>query len=176
MASALSSDDPCVFIEPVAQYFERQDGVPIEHYEIPIGKDYEIPIGKARIDRPGNDVTIVAYGNAVGIAGQAADTLEAEGISAEIIDLRSLKPWDEETVIDSVSKTSRLVVVHEAPISGGLGAEIIATVTEKACDLLATPPRRVGHADIVWAPAKMEPYSMIDPTRVVHAVKEVLED
>jgi 2-oxoisovalerate dehydrogenase E1 component len=168
LASALSSDDPCVFIEPVAQYFERQEGVPVDHYEI--------PIGKARIDRPGSDVTIVAYGNAVGIAGTAAETLASEGIEAEIIDLRTLKPWDEDTVIDSITRTGRLVVVHEAPISGGLGAEIIATVMEKAGDRLFVPPVRVGHADIIWAPAKMEPYSMIDPSRVVHAAKQVLED
>jgi len=79
-------------------------------------------------------------------------------------------------VIESVTRTGRLVVVHEAPISGGLGAEIIATVMEKAGDRLFAPPVRVGHADIIWAPAKMEPYSMIDPSRVVHAAQQVLED
>jgi 2-oxoisovalerate dehydrogenase E1 component len=168
LASALKSDDPCVFIEPVAKYFERQEGVPLEHYEI--------PIGKARIAREGSDVTIVAYGNAVGIAEAAAETLDSDGVSAEIIDLRSLKPWDEAGIIDSVTKTGRLVVVHEAPVSGGLGAEIIATVMEKAGDRLFAPPVRVAHADMVWAPAKMEPYSMIDPSRVVNAVHTVMED
>ena len=168
LASALKSDDPCVFIEPVAQYFERQEGVPLEHYEI--------PIGKARIAREGSDVTIVAYGNAVGIAEKAAETLDQDGVSVEVIDLRSLKPWDEAGVIDSVTKTGRLVVVHEAPVSGGLGAEIIATVMEKAGDRLFTPPIRVAHADMVWAPAKMEPYSMIEPSRVVNAVNTVMED
>ena len=168
LASALKSDDPCVFIEPVAQYFERQEGVPLEHYEI--------PIGKARIAREGSDVTIVAYGNAVGIAETAAGTLDAEGVSVEVIDLRSLKPWDAAGVIESVTKTGRLVVVHEAPVSGGLGAEIIATVMEKAGDRLFTPPVRVAHADMVWAPAKMEPYSMIEPSRVVNAVNTGMED
>jgi 2-oxoisovalerate dehydrogenase E1 component len=168
LASALNSDDPCVFFEPVVQYFERQEGVPVEHYEI--------PIGRARIAREGEDVTIVAYGNAVGIAEVAAETLEADGVSVEVIDLRTLKPWDEETVIGSVSKTGRLVVVHEAPVSGGLGAEIIASVMEKAGDRLFVPPVRVAHADMVWAPAKMEPYSMIEPSRVVNAVRTVMED
>ena len=168
LASALKSDDPCVFFEPVAQYFERQEGVPVEHYEI--------PIGKARIACEGSDVTVVAYGNAVGIAERAAETLAGEGTSVEVIDLRSLKPWDEPTVIGSVAKTGRLVVVHEAPLSGGLGAEIIATVMEKAGDRLFSPPVRVAHADMVWAPAKMEPYSMIDPSRVVSAVHQVMED
>jgi 2-oxoisovalerate dehydrogenase E1 component len=168
MAAALASDDPCVFIEPVAQYFERQEGVPVEHYEI--------PIGKARIARAGGDATVVAYGNAVGIAEKAAQTLLDEGVSIEIIDLRTLKPWDEQAVIDSVAKTGRLVIAHEAPLSGGLGAEIIATVMEKAGDRLFSPPVRVAHADMVWAPAKMEPYSMIDPSRVAAAVRTVLED
>jgi len=168
LASALKSDDPCVFFEPVAQYFERQEGVPVEHYEI--------PIGRARIAREGEDVTVVAYGNAVGIAETAAQTLEADGVSVEVIDLRTLKPWDEETVVASVGKTGRLVVVHEAPVSGGLGAEIIATVMEKAGDRLFVPPVRVAHADMVWAPAKMEPYSMIEPSRVISAVNTVMED
>jgi pyruvate dehydrogenase E1 component beta subunit len=168
MASALKSDDPVMFFEPVAQYFSRQDGVPVEHYEL--------PIGKARIHRSGTDVTVVAYGNAVGIASAAAESLEQAGISIEVIDLRTLKPWDESCVIESVARTGRLVVVHEAPVSGGLGAEIIATVMEKAGDSLFSPPRRVAHADIVWAPAKMEPYSLIEPARVVAAVVAVMED
>lgn len=168
MASALKSEDPVVFFEPVAQYFERQEGVPVDHYEF--------AIGKARIHRAGTDVTVVAYGNAVGIADAAAETLQEQGISAEVIDLRTLKPWDEESVIESIDKTGRLVVVHEAPVTGGLGGEIIATVMEKAGDRLFTPPVRVGHADIVWAPAKMEPYSMIEPSRVVRAVQTVMED
>ncbi|NNJ66278.1 MAG: alpha-ketoacid dehydrogenase subunit beta, partial [Xanthomonadales bacterium] len=168
MASALKSDDPVVFFEPVAQYFTRQEGVPVGHYEL--------PIGKARIDRNGTDVTVVAYGNAVGIAAEAAESLAQDGVSAEVIDLRTLKPWDEDCVIESVGRTGRLVVVHEAPVSFGLGAEIVATVMEKAGDRLFSPPVRVGHADIVWAPAKMEPYSMIAPERVVRAVKTVMED
>lgn len=168
LASALKSDDPVVFFEPIARYFERQEGVPVDHYEI--------PIGKARIERPGTDVTVVAYGNAVGISATAAESLGDEGVSVEVIDLRTLKPWDEETVIASVRKTGRLVVVHEAPLSGGLGAEILATVMEKGGYWLETPPVRVGHADIPWAPAKLEPYSMIEPTRVVQACRMVLED
>ena len=168
MASALKSEDPVLFFEPVAQYFTKQDGVPVDHYEL--------PIGKARIHRAGSDVTVVAYGNAVGIADEAAEQLAGQDVSAEVIDLRTLKPWDESTVIESVAKTGRLVVVHEAPVSGGLGGEIIATVMEKAGDLLFAPPVRVGHADIVWAPAKMEPYSMISPDRVAAAIRTVMED
>lgn len=168
MASALQSDDPVIFFEPVAQYFVREKGVPVEQYSI--------PIGRAKVVREGTDLTVVAYGNAVGIAGRAADILAGEGISMELIDLRTLRPWDEQTVLDSVSHTGRLVVAHEAPLTGGLGAEIVATVVEKAGDLLETPPARVGHADLAWAPAKLEPYSMIAPERIVNAARRVLEN
>jgi 2-oxoisovalerate dehydrogenase E1 component len=167
LAAALESDDPVVFFEPIARYFVKED-VPVQHYTI--------PIGKARVARGGRDVTLLAYGNAVHICMSAASTLASDGVDAEVIDLRSLKPWDEDAVIASVEKTGRLVVVHEAPLSGGWGAEIVATVTEKAGDTLETPPVRVGHPDIPWAPAKLEPHSMIEPERVVAAVRSVLVD
>ena len=166
MAAAMESDDPVIFFEPVAQYFVRQEGVPVDHYTI--------PIGKARLVREGNDVTIVTYGNAVYVVQEAAASLAEMGISVEIIDLRTLRPWDEETVLVSLGKTGRLVVVHEAPITGGPGAEIIARVSEKAADLLETPPVRVGHADLPWGPVKLEPYSMLAPNRVVQAARTVM--
>ena len=168
LAAALESEDPVIFFEPIVKYFTKYDDVPVEHYTI--------PIGKARIARPGTDVTIVTYGNTVGISEQAAEQLEDHGISVEVIDLRSIKPWDEQCVLDSVEKTGRLVVVHEAAKSGGFGAEIIATVMEKGGYLLETPPVRVAHADMPWAVAKLEPYSMISPERVANAVRKVMED
>jgi len=168
LAAALESEEPVIFFEPIAKYFTRYDDVPVEHYTI--------PIGKARIAREGTDVTIVTYGNTVGISEQAAAQLEDQGISVEIIDLRSIKPWDEQCVLDSIEKTGRLVVVHEAAKSGGFGAEIIATVMEKGGYLLETPPVRVAHADMPWAVAKLEPYSMITPERVANAVRTVMED
>ena len=168
MAAAMESEDPVIFFEPVVKYFERQEGVPVDHFTI--------PIGKARIAREGSHATIVTYGNAVGISERAAEQLEAEGVSVEVIDLRTLRPWDEDAVLASVQKTGRLVVVHEAAKSGGFGAEIIATVVEKAGDYLETPPVRVAHADMPWAVAKLEPHSMISPERVASAVRAVLED
>jgi 2-oxoisovalerate dehydrogenase E1 component len=168
MAAALESEDPVIFFEPIVRYFTKQDDIPVNHYTI--------PIGKARIAREGSDVTIVTYGNAVGLSEKAADQLTTEGISTEVIDLRTLKPWDEECVLASIGKTGRLVVVHEAAKSGGFGAEIVATVTEKAGDLLETPPARVAHADMPWAVAKLEPYSMIQPERITNAVRTVMED
>jgi pyruvate dehydrogenase E1 component beta subunit len=168
MAAALESEDPVIFFEPVVKYFERQDDIPVEHYVV--------PIGRAKIAREGSHATIVTYGNAVGISQDAAVLLEEQGVSVEVIDLRTLKPWDEEAVLASIRKTGRLVVVHEAAKSGGFGAEIIATVTEKAGDFLETPPVRVAHADMPWAVAKLEPHSMITPERVANAIRNVMED
>jgi len=168
LAAALESENPVIFFEPIVKYFTRYDDVPVGHYTI--------PLGKARNARAGTDVTIVTYGNAVGISEQAATQLQEQGVSVEIIDLRTIKPWDEQCVLDSIEKTGRLVVVHEAAKSGGFGAEIIATVMEKGGYLLETPPLRVAHADMPWAVAKLEPFSMIDPERVVGAVRRVMED
>ncbi len=168
LATALESEDPVIFFEPIVKYFTRYDDVPVDHYTI--------PIGKARIARAGTDATIVTYGNTVSISEQAAAQLQDQGISVEVIDLRSIKPWDEQCVLDSIEKTGRLVVVHEAAKSGGFGAEIIATVMEKGGFLLETPPVRVAHADMPWAVAKLEPYSMIQPERIAHAVRTVMED
>ena len=168
MAAALESEDPVVFFEPVVQYFVKQDGVPVDHYTI--------PIGKARIARPGSDVTIVTYGNAVGVSERAAEELAANQIDAEVIDLRTLKPWDRPAVLESITKTGRLVVAHEAPVLGGFGAEVVATVAELAGDRLETPPVRVGHPDMVWGQAKLEAYSKIAPKDIVDAVRRVMED
>jgi 2-oxoisovalerate dehydrogenase E1 component len=168
MAASLESEDPVVFFEPVLLYFVKHDGIPTDHYTI--------PLGKARIAREGGDVSIVAYGNAVNIAMQAAESMESDGISAEVIDLRTLKPWDREAVLESVAKTGRLVVAHEAPVIGGFGSEVVATVMEKGGYLLETPPVRVGHPDMVWGQAKLEAYSKLTPDRIIDAVRRVRED
>ena len=168
LAAALESEDPVIFFEPIVKYFTRYDDVPVEHYTI--------PLGKARIAREGNDATIVTYGNTVSISEQAAAQLQDQGVSVEVIDLRTIKPWDEQCVLESIEKTGRLVVVHEAAKSGGFGAEIIATVMEKAGYLLETPPVRVAHADMPWAVAKLEPFSMISSERIAIAVRKVMED
>jgi len=168
MAAALEYDDPVVFFEPVLLYFVKHEGVPVDHYTI--------PIGKARVVREGTDLTIVAYGNAVNIANQAAEQLAADGVSTEIIDLRTLKPWDRPTVLESVAETGRLVVAHEAAVIGGFGAEVVATVTEHAGYLLESPPVRVGHPDMVWGQAKLEAYSKISPNAIIDAARRVLED
>lgn len=167
MASAIESDEPIIFFEPIAQYFVKAKAVPVDHYTI--------PIGKAKTVREGTDVTMVTYGNPVYSCMEAADILAADGVSAEIIDLRTLKPWDEDAVLDSIKRTGRLVVVHEAVKSGGLGAEIVATASEKACDWLETPPVRVAHPDMVWGVSKLETYSIISVSAIIKAARQTLE-
>lgn len=133
--ASVADPDPVIFVENKALYAVAGDLNPGENPQ---------EIGRARIARAGNDVTVVSYGAAVHTALSAAQTLQAEGISAEVIDLRSLQPWDEEAVFKSVTRTHRLVIVHEAVRSFGVGAEIAARVAEDAFDELDAPIVRIG--------------------------------
>ena len=112
--------------------------------EVPDDPDFTIPIGKAAVAREGSDVTAVVYGIMVSRALEAAETLEKEGISLEVIDLRSISPWDKETVLNSVRKTGRAVIAHEAVRQAGFGAEISATIAEEAFSSLKAPVERIG--------------------------------
>jgi len=163
MEAALASPDPVVFLEPIPLYRGLKEEVPVE--------PYELPIGRAVVRKEGTDVTVVTYGPPVHESLKAAEALEAEGISAEVIDLRTLYPWDTETVMASVEKTGRLVVAHETHITGGFGSEIAATVAEKGAYFLEAPPVRVGHMDVFWGPAQLEPYSMITPDRIAAGIR-----
>ena len=136
LKSAIRCDDPVIFME-------HKDSWDVEG-EIPDGGDKTVPIGKAKIIRPGEDLTIVTWSGAVQVALQAAEAAAGKGVSVEIVDLRSLWPWDKEAVFQSVEKTRRLVVLHEAVKVCGFGAEVAATVSEKMGDRLATPFRRLG--------------------------------
>lgn len=136
LKSAIRYDDPVVFLEHKFMYRRVKGEVPEE--------EYLIPIGCADVKREGSDLTIVATGAMVHQALDAARTLDQEGISAEVVDPRTLLPLDEETILNSVRKTGKLVIVHEAPVTGGYGAEIAATVAEKALDYLDAPILRVG--------------------------------
>lgn len=108
LLSSIRSPDPVVFFEPKALYRAAVE-------EVPVG-DYMVPLGKAKVTREGTDVTIVAWGNQVNVAAKAADMAAEQGISVEIIDLRTLLPWDTETVFSSVIKTGKLIITHEAPV------------------------------------------------------------
>ena len=139
LLSAIFDPNPVVVVEEMLLYWMQG--------EVPDG-DYRIPIGKARVVIPGKDCTIVTYGEAVYTALEAAKTLSGEGISLEVVDLRSLVPLDRGCLLDSVSRTGRLVVLHDATKFGGFGAEISAIVAEEAFDMLKAPVKRVAAPDI----------------------------
>jgi pyruvate dehydrogenase E1 component beta subunit len=140
LKAAIRTPNPVVFLEHKLLY-GKKGGVP--------EGEYIVPIGKADVKRPGDAVTIVATGLMVDRALGAARTLAGEGISAEVIDLRSIQPLDEDTILASVEKTGRLVVVHEAPVRGGFGGEVAAVVANKALGFLDAPIQRVGAP---WTP------------------------
>lgn len=140
MIAAIRDDNPCVFLEHKLLYLGKPQPVP--------EAAYELPIGRAAIKREGSDVTIVAILNMVDRALKAADELEKDGISVEVVDPRTLRPLDMDTIITSVQKTSRCLVVHEAWRTGGIGAEIAAEINEKAFDWLDAPVTRLGARDV----------------------------
>ncbi|MBL8067824.1 MAG: alpha-ketoacid dehydrogenase subunit beta [Armatimonadetes bacterium] len=141
MKAALRDPNP-VLVYEIKDLYRRRE---IE--EVLPEEDYIVPIGKARIAREGDDVTIVTYGQNVYHALAAADEIQKEGFSAEVIDIRSLVPLDEETIIESLKKTNRLVVVNEAPMTCGFAGEIMSRMTEKAFEYLDAPPARITRMD-----------------------------
>jgi len=144
LKAAIRDDNPVVFLENELMY-----GVKFRVSDEVRDKDFVIPIGKAKIMRPGKDVTIVTFSKAVGASLEAAAILEKKGISAEVINLRTIRPLDRDTIINSVKKTSRLVTVEEGWPQSGVGAEIIALVNDtEAFDYLDAPPVRITGADI----------------------------
>ena len=144
-------------------------------FEMPADDDLVVPIGKARIARPGTDVSIAAYSMMVGHALEAADILAGEGIEAEVIDLRSLRPLDTETLITSVKKTNRLVTAEEGWAVAGIGAELAAVTMEQAFDWLDAPVTRVTAADVPLPyAANLEKLALPQPEDIVAAAKAVL--
>merc|ERR1712000_103970 len=136
LLASIRDKNPVVFFEPKQLYRSSVE-------EVPDG-DYEIELGKARIVRQGNDVTIVGYGSQIHVLTAAAELAEAElGVQCEVIDLQTLLPWDEDTVAESVNRTGRLLVSHEAPKTGGFAGEIIATIQDRCFLRLEAPPARV---------------------------------
>jgi pyruvate dehydrogenase E1 component subunit beta len=140
LRGAVRDDDPVIYIESLALYDTKG--------EVPEGDDYTVPIGVAEVKRAGTDVTVVSYSRMTVIALQVAQTLEQEGISVEVLDLRSLRPLDRPTILDSVRKTNRAVVIEEDWRSYGVGAEIAATIQEEAFDYLDAPVQRVAGVEV----------------------------
>jgi pyruvate dehydrogenase E1 component beta subunit len=172
LKAAIRDPNPVVFLEHEMLY-----GL---EFDVPDGVDWVVPIGKAKVRRPlpedfrGSGVTIVAHSRMVGMALQAAEILAGEGIEAEVVDLRTLRPLDHETVVESVKKTNRLVTVEEGWGPMGVGAEVIARVLEHAFDYLDAPPARVHQEDVPMPyAANLEALSLPSVDKIVKAAKAV---
>ncbi len=166
---AIACDDPVLYFEPKRRYHvkgEVDELTPLDDAR---------PMGTAKIVMPGTDVTLVSYGPLVQTAKDAAVAASDEGVSVEVIDLRSLAPVDFDTVVASVRKTGRLVVTHEAAQSGGLGAEVSASITERCFYYLEHAPVRVTGHDIPYPPAKLEQYHVPDLDRILDGVDRVMD-
>jgi pyruvate dehydrogenase E1 component beta subunit len=166
LKSAIRSNDPIMFIEHATLYQVRG--------EVPDG-DYLVPLGKSTVQRPGRDVTIVTYSKMLEISLKAADQLAKEGIEAEIVDLRSLRPLDMEPVIESFKRTNRAVVVEEGWPSFGIGAEVSARIYEQAFDYVDAPIKRVAQKEVPLPYNRnLEQMALPQVADVIAAVKEVL--
>jgi pyruvate/2-oxoglutarate/acetoin dehydrogenase E1 component len=167
LAAALTGDDPVIFLEPKVLYRSKREEVPTEHYTL--------PIGRARTRREGTDLTLVTYGGAVPTSLEAAIRVETEGISTEVIDLRTLFPWDRETVFTSVEKTGRLLCVQEAQGAGGVAAEVSAAVAERCIYSLESPIVRITGFDAPWPQFHIEAHALLDAHRVVEGIRRVMD-
>ncbi|TFG46169.1 MAG: pyruvate dehydrogenase complex E1 component subunit beta [Gemmatimonadales bacterium] len=166
LKSAIRDDDPVVFIEGEMLYNVKG--------EVPEG-EHLVPIGKADVKRAGSDVTLVCYSKTVTVALKAADQLAAEGINAEVVDLRTIRPMDTETVLNSVGRTHRCVVVEEGWSFAGVGAQVVDVIQQYAFDELDAPVLRVTGADVQMPYNKqLERAAKADPAKVIAAVKRVL--
>ena len=169
LKSAIRGDDPVIYFEHKRLYRWIKG-------EIPDG-DFTVPIGKAAVRKKGTDVTLVGYGLMYHRAAEAVAALEKDGISAELIDMRTLLPWDRETIFESVKKTSRVVLVQESSKTGGVMAEVSASITEEVFDYLDAPVTRVCGLDVPAVPfaPPMEHFFLPNADKITRAVKKVLE-
>lgn len=167
LKSAIRSDDPVIFLEHKRTYRLVRGEVPDE--------DYTLPIGKADVKRAGDDLTVIAYGLMVHYCLEAARTLAEEGVEAEVVDLRTLTPLDRETVLESVRKTSKAMVVHEDSLTYGVGGEIVATIVSEAFDDLDAPVVRVAGPDVPEMPFSpaLEAEFMPSPEKIAQAMRDL---
>lgn len=170
LQQAIASDDPVIFFEPKRQYHAKGE------VDLDAPAADAAPMGLAQVVRAGTDATILAYGNMVKTALDAAEAAADEGRSLEVIDLRFLSPVDYDTVCASVRRTGRVVVVHEASREAGVGAEVIASITEKCFTWLESAPLRVTGHDVPYPPAKLEKFHLPDLDRILDAVDRLLEE
>ncbi len=167
LKAAIRDDDPVLFIEHATLYQSKG--------EVPDDEDFLVPIGVSDVKRTGKDVTIVSYSKGLQLSLEAADKLEKEGIDAEVIDLRTLRPLDTRPIVESVKKTNRMVVVEEGWRAYGVGAEVASRVTELAFDYLDAPVRRVAQAEVPLPyNRRLEQMALPQVPDIINAVKDVM--
>ena len=167
LRAAIRDPNPVIVLENEILYGQT--------FECPTAEDFVLPIGQAKVERPGTHVTIVAYSIMVGVAMKAAEALAAEGIEAEVVNLRTLRPLDTATIVESVKKTGRLVTVEEGWPYAGIGAEVAMTAIEHCFDWLDAPPVRVAGLDVPLPyAANLEKLALPQPAWVVEAVKKIV--
>lgn len=167
LISAIEDPDPVIFLEPKRLYRMKKEEVPEEIYRV--------PLSKANVVKEGNEISIIAWGAMVPVALDAAEHVEKEGVSAEVIDLRTIAPFDIEAITSSVEKTGRVVIVHEAPKLFGAGAEIAAQIAERNILHLLAPIQRVTGYDIIPPLAKLEDFNYPNSEKVVRAIHKTME-
>jgi 2-oxoisovalerate dehydrogenase E1 component beta subunit len=167
LRSSIRDDDPVLFLEHKKMYRSVRGDVP--------ETDYTVPLGKARISHPGTQMTLIAYGLMAHYALEAADAVADEGISVEVVDLRTLRPLDKETLLDSVRKTGKCLIVYEDNRFGGYGAEIAAIVAEEAFDYLDGPVTRIAGPDVPGVPYNhvLEDWFMVNPEKIADAIRKL---
>jgi 2-oxoisovalerate dehydrogenase E1 component beta subunit len=166
LRQSVESDDPVIFLEPKRRYWDKA--------EVDPGGSAPIGLHQARVVRTGRDVTLIAYGPMVKVALEAAAAAEEDGRSLEVVDVRSLSPVDFDTLADSVRRTGRAVVVHEAPVFLGMGAELAARITERCFYSLEAPVLRVGGYFAPYPPSRIEETYLPDLDRVLDAVDRAM--
>lgn len=168
MLSSIRSKDPVIFLEPKALYRAAVEDVPVD--------DYEWELGKAQILRKGNDITVIGWGGQLQILQQACDMAEQQyGVSCELIDLQTIVPWDIECVVNSVQKTGKCLVSHEAPMTCGFGSEIASTVQEHCFFHLQSPIKRICGYDTPF-PLIFEKYYVPNVWKNLQAIHEIMID
>jgi pyruvate dehydrogenase E1 component beta subunit len=164
--AAIRDADPILFFEPKRIYRAIKEEVPDE--------DYTVPIGKAKVVREGNDITLISWGAMVRETLRAAEMVERQGVKAEVIDLRTLSPMDEEVFLTSVKKTGRAVIIQEAPRTCGLGAEISARIQETSLLSLEAPVERITGFDTIVPLLKLENHYLPTPERIVRGIRKAI--
>ncbi len=166
LLSSIRDKDPVIFLEPKKIYRSVKE-------EVPEG-EFTVPIGKAKLAREGSDVSIIAYGAMLHVALEAAETARKNGVDVEVLDLRTLIPLDIDAVLATVKKTGRVIIVHEAPKTGGFGAEIAALISEKAIEYLKGPIIRVAGYDTPF-PYTLEEFYMPSVPRIMKAIDKLMQ-